>query len=116
MAGLRPLGEEGKNMRVRILMALSVALLLSVGLATAAAAKKQPFAASQQLCTSHNGLFSTKGNSSFYAPLSKQERLLWTCNSYSGSTAGQALAQSCASDGGPTARSDAPGYVTCWKN
>jgi hypothetical protein len=114
-AGLRPLlREEGKNMRVRILMALSVVVLLSVGAATAAAASK--YSASQQLCLNANGTFSTKSSSSFYAPFSKKERVLWTCNSYSDSTVAQALVNSCLGDGGQSARADAPGFVTCWKN
>jgi len=102
-------------MRVRILMALSVVVLASVGIATAAAASKR-YAASQQLCAGVSGNFSTKASSSFYAPLSKQQHVLWTCDSYSGSTAAPALVQSCYSDGGQGARSDAPGFVTCWKN
>jgi hypothetical protein len=101
-------------MRVRILLALSVVLLLGIGVATAAAAKKS--AASQAQCLSAHGTFSTKANSSFYAPLSKQQRVLWTCDSYSDSTATQALVQGCYGDGGQGARSDAPGFVTCWKN
>jgi len=114
-AGLRPLlREKGNNMRVRILMALSVLVLLSVGAATAAAGSK--YAGSQQLCLNSHGTFSTKPNSSFYAPFSKKERLLWTCNSYSDSSAAQGMGQSCLGDGGQSARLDAPGFVTCWKN
>ena len=105
-------------MKMRNVLALSVVFLLSVGLATAAAAKKQPFAASQQLCLSSgaNAVFSTKGNSSFYGPSFKGERVLWTCNGYTDSTAAQPLGQSCLGDGGQAARVDAPGFVTCWKN
>jgi hypothetical protein len=103
-------------MRVRNLLALSVVLLLSVGLATAAAAKKQPFAASQSLCDNAHGTFSTKPNSSFYGPFSKGQRVLWTCDSYSDSSAAQPMGQSCLGDGGTSARIDAPGFVTCWKN
>ena len=101
-------------MRVRILMALSVVVLLSVGVATAAAGPKHP--GSQQLCQNAGGTFSTKTNSSFYAPLAKNERVLWTCNSYSDSSAAQAMVSSCYGDSGQSARSDAPGFVTCWKN
>ena len=103
-------------MRLRNLLALSVVLLLSVGLATAAAAKKQPFTASQQLCANAHGTFSTKASSSFYGPSVKGERVLWTCGTYSDSSAAQPMAQSCLGDGGKSARVDAPGFVTCWKN
>ena len=105
-------------MRVRNLLALSVVLLLSVGLATAAAAKSK-FAASQQMCLSSGGtnvVFSTHGNSSFYSASYKGERVLWTCNGYSDSAAAPALRQLCLDDGGKSARVDAPGFVTCWKN
>ena len=105
-------------MRVRNLLALSVVLLLSVGLATAAAAKTK-FAASQQLCLSSGGtnvVFSTHGNTSFYSASYKGERVLWTCNGFSNSAAGSTLGQSCLNDGGKSARIDAPGFVTCWKN
>src|SRR5947207_13200243 len=60
-------------MRVRILTAFSVVLLLSVGIATAAAARKQRFPASQQLSESYGGTFSTKANSSFFAPFYKKQ-------------------------------------------
>lgn len=103
-------------MRVRNLLALSVVLLLSVGLATAAAAKKQPFAASQQMCLNAKGQFSTKASTSFYGDSYKGQRVLWTCDSYSDSSAAQPLGQSCLGDGGKSARTDAPGFVTCWKN
>jgi len=103
-------------MRVRNLLALSVVLLLSVGLATAAAAKKQPFAASQQRCDNAHGKFSTKSSTNFYGSSYKGERVLWTCNQYTDSTAAQPLGQSCLGDGGKSARTDAPGFVTCWKN
>src|ERR1700758_4735176 len=82
-AGQRP-REEGTNMRARILMALSVVLLLSVGVTTAAAKPKQPFPASQQLCESKGGTFSTKANSSFFTPFYKKQGVLWTCNGYTG--------------------------------
>jgi len=87
---------------------------LSVGAATAAAGSK--YAASQQQCLNASGTFSTKTNSSFYTPFAKKERVLWTCNQYRNSAAAQALVSSCLSDGGQSARSDAPGFVTCWKN
>ena len=103
-------------MRVRILMALSVVLLLSVGVTTAAAAK-QKFPASQQLCESNGGTFSTKAHSSFFAPFFKKQGVLWTCNGYSGgSTASQALVQSCAGDGGQAINTLDSGFATCWKN
>jgi hypothetical protein len=104
-------------MRVRILTAFSVVLLLSVGIATAAAARKQPFPASQQLCESYGATFSTRANSSFFAPFYKKQGVLWTCNSYSGgSTASQAFVQSCASDGGQATSTLDSGFATCWKN
>jgi hypothetical protein len=104
-------------MRVRILMALSAVVLLSAGAATAAGAPKQPYPASQQVCLSAGGNFSTKPNSSFYASSYKKQRVLWTCNSFSpSSTTSGTLAGRCSIDGGPASRSDAPGFVTCWKN
>ena len=105
-------------MRVRILTAFSVVLLLSVGIATAAAARKQPFPASQQLCeSSYSGTFSTRANSSFFAPFYKKQGVLRTCNSYSGgSAASQAFVQSCASDGGKASNTLDSGFATCWKN
>ena len=109
--------RKGKKMRVRILTAFSVVLLLSVGIATAAAAPKQRFPASQQLCESYGGTFSTKANSSFFAPFYKKQGVLWTCNSYSGgSTASQAFVQSCPSDGGQATSTLDSGFATCWKN
>ena len=104
-------------MRVRILTALSVVLLLSVGIATAAAAKKQQFPASQQLCESHGGTFSTRANSSFFAPFYKKQGVLWTCNSYGGgSTTNQELAPACTRDGGQAMSMVDAGFATCWKN
>jgi len=99
-------------MRLRILLALSVVLLLSVGVATGAA--KRPSTASQQLCESYGGTYSTKASSSFFAPLDTKH-VLWTCNSYSsGSDSTQALDQSCTSDGGHP-ESVTAGFATCWK-
>jgi hypothetical protein len=115
-AGLRPPERKGKNMRVRILLILSAALLLSVGVATAAAGKST---ASKQLCASYGGTYSTKEKSSFFRPFSKHQKMLWSCNSYSGgSTATQALIASCSNDGGQaTSTLDGPpGLATCWKN
>ena len=115
-AGLTPNGEEGKKMRMRILTALSVVLLLSIGIATAAAAPKR-FPASQQLCESYGGAFSIKANSSFFAPFYKKQGVLWTCNSYGGgSAASQAFVQSCANDGGQATSTLDSGFATCWKN
>jgi hypothetical protein len=100
-------------MRPRILLTLSVVLLLSVGVATAAA--KRPPNASQQLCVSDSGTYSTKASSSFFAPVFTK-KVLWTCNSYGGgSTASQALGQSCAGDGGQAQTIDS-GFATCWKS
>jgi len=104
-------------MRVRILTALSVVLLFSVGITTSAAARKQKFPASQQLCESNGGTFSTKANSSFFAPFYKKQGVLWTCNSYGGgSTASQAFVQACLSDGGQATSTIDSGFATCWKN
>lgn len=117
LGGLTPKERKGKKMRVRILTALSVVLLLSVGIATAAAARKQKFPASQQLCESHSGTFSTKASSSFFAPFFKKQGVLWTCNGYSGgSTASQAFVQACAGDGGQATSTLDSGFATCWKN
>jgi hypothetical protein len=104
-------------MRVRILTALAVVLLLSVGVATAAAGKKQPFPTSQQLCESYNGTFSTRANSSFFRPFYKKQGVVWTCNSYGGgSTASSALSAACFNDGGQQASTLDSGFATCWKN
>ena len=104
-------------MRVRILTVLSVVLLLSVGTATAAAGKKQSFPTSQQLCESHGGTFSTKANSSFFAPFYKKHGVLWTCNSYGGgSNATPGLVLACSSDGGLAVSTLDSGFATCWKN
>jgi hypothetical protein len=103
-------------MRVRFFTILSVVLALSVGVAAAAAAPKQPYPASQQLCASFGGTFSTKANSSFYRPQYKKQGVVWTCNGYSGSTASDALRQACFGDGGLAMSTDAPGFATCWKN
>jgi len=101
---------------MRILTALSLVIVLSVGVATAAAAPKR-FRASLQLCESNGGTFSTKANSSFFAPFYKKQGVLWTCNSYGGgSTASQAFVQSCASDGGQASTTLDSGFATCWKN
>ena len=101
-------------MRPRILLTLSVVLLLSVGVATAAA--KRPPNASQQLCVNvDGGTYSTKASSSFFAPVFTK-KVLWTCNSYGGgSTASQALGQSCTGDGGQAQTIDS-GFATCWKS
>ena len=105
-------------MRLRILTALAVVLLLSLGVATAAAGKKQPFPTSQQLCESYNGTFSTKAGTSFFRPFYKKQGVVWTCNSYTGdtATASQALTDSCMSDGGKQASTLNSGFATCWKN
>jgi hypothetical protein len=103
-------------MRVRILMALSVVLLLSV-VATAAAAPKQQFPASQQLCESNGGTFSTHARSSFFRPFYKKQGVLWTCNGYSGgSTTSLSLSQSCLNDAGQASSTSDAGFATCWKN
>jgi hypothetical protein len=105
-------------MRVRILTFLAVVLLLSVWVGTAAAAKKQAFSASQQLCESYGGTFSTRANSSFFRPLYKKQGVVWTCNSFTGDTvaASQALTTSCFGDGGQAANTLTSGFATCWKN
>ena len=103
-------------MRVRIFTTLSVVLVLSVGAASAAAAPKQPYPGSQQLCASFGGTFSTKANSSFYRPQYKKQGVVWTCNGYSGSTAIAALWQACSTDGGQAMSSTVATFATCWKN
>jgi len=104
-------------MRMRILTALSVLLLLTAGAATAAAARKPTFGASQQLCASFGGTFSTRANSSFFRPFYKKQGVLWTCNSYGGgSTSSQALVASCLGDEGQTSSTSDAGFETCWKN
>jgi len=100
-------------MRLRNLPAVAVALLLSVGVATAAA--KRPPNVSQQLCQSDNGTYSTKAGSSFFAPVFTK-KVLWTCNGYGGgSAASQPLGQSCVGDGGRAQTIDS-GFATCWKS
>jgi hypothetical protein len=103
-------------MRVRILLLLFVVLPLWVGVA-AAAPKPKPVSASQQLCESYGGTYSTKANSSFFRPFYKKQGVLWTCNGYSGgSTASQALVQSCLSTGGQAASTSDAGLATCWEH
>jgi hypothetical protein len=115
-------------MRFRILLVLSAALLLSVGVATAAASagharptagkKKHPSA--QQLCESYGGSYSTRVSDSFFRPFFKKQGVVWVCNSYNGgSDATQALVQSCMSNDGGKATSTLdgpPGFATCWQN
>ena len=103
-------------MRVRVLMALSVVVLLSVGGATAAAAPKQPYPLSQLQCSKAGGKFSTKANSSFYTPFYKKQGVLWTCNMYTDSTATSAILQSCSGDSGYPPSTLVAGEFTCWKN
>src|SRR6266851_1539832 len=102
-------------MRVRILLVLSLVLLLSVGVATTAASRKQ-FTGSQ-LCEGYGGTFSTRAKSSFFVPFYKSQGVLWTCNRYTGgSTASQALIQSCSNDGGLAWNTVDAGFATCWKH
>jgi hypothetical protein len=101
-------------MKVRTLLALSVVLLLSVGVATAGASTS-----TQTLCTDNGGTYSTKANSSIFAPSYKKQGVLWTCNGYTGgSTTSQALVTACFGDGGKgiTTQDGPPGYATCWVN
>jgi hypothetical protein len=103
-------------MRVRILLSLSVLLLLSVGAATAVAAR--PVNATQQLCEGYGGTYSPHAKTSFFRPFFKNQGVVWTCNSYSGgSTASQALVAACVNDGGQetTTLDGPPGFATCWK-
>ena len=98
-------------MRVRILVVLAAVLVLSVGVAKAA-----PPTNGQQVCTSNNGTYSTHLKSSFFAPFSKKQKVLWTCNSYTGgSAASQALSQACLNDGGLSPSTLDSGEATCWK-
>jgi hypothetical protein len=108
-------------MRMRISMALSLVLLLSIGVATEAAsgkaAGKHAYAASRLLCETNSGTFSTKDSTSFFAPFYKKQGVLWTCNGYGGGSAvSQALVQSCTTDGGKAASTLDSGVATCWKN
>jgi hypothetical protein len=116
-AGLRPIEErKGKKMRRRILLSVFVVLPLWVGVATAAP-KPKPVAASQQLCESYGGTYSTKAKSSFFRPFFKKQGVLWTCNSYSGgSAASQALVDSCLSNGGQATSTSDAGFATCWEH
>ena len=116
-------------MRFRILLVLSAVLLLSVGVATAAASagharttaakKKQP-SAGQQLCDSFGGSYSTRVSASFFTPFFKKQGVVWVCNSYSGgSAATQALVQACLSNDGGQATSTIdgpPGFAPCCTN
>lgn len=114
-AGLRQPERKGKNMRVRILLVLSAALLSSIGAATAAAARST---AGQQVCAGYGGTYVTQTKSSFFRPFTKKQHVLWACNSYSGgATATQGLTQACATDGGQatSALDGPPGFFTCWK-
>ena len=104
-------------MRVRISMALSLLLLFSVGVATGAASGKHAFAASQLLCETNSGTFSTRAGTSYFAPFYKKQGVLWTCNGYGGGSAvSQALVQACTADGGKAASTLDSGVATCWKN
>lgn len=104
-------------MRAHILTALAVVLVLSIGVASAGAARKQRFATSQQLCESYGGTFSTKASLSFFRPFYKKQGVVWTCNSYGGgSAASLALGQACFSDGGQAVSTIDSGFATCWKN
>lgn len=101
-------------MRLRILLVVAAALVFSAGTATAARSS-----ASQQLCASFGGTYSTKAKSSFFRPFTKKQKVLWTCNSYNGgSISTQALVQSCSTDGGQATNTldGPPGLATCWKN
>ena len=104
-------------MRAHILTALAVVLLLSIGVASAGAARKQRFATSQQLCESYSGTFSTKAGSSFFAAFYKKQGVVWTCNSYvGGSDTSLALRHACLGDGGQAVNTLDSGFATCWKN
>jgi hypothetical protein len=116
-------------MRLRILLVLSAALLLSVGVAGAAAsagharttaAKKRQPSAAQLLCESFGGSYSTRVSASFFRPFFKKQGVVWVCNSYSGGSASsQALVQSCLSNDGGKATSTLdgpPGFATCWQH
>jgi hypothetical protein len=75
--------------------------------------------ASQQLCESFGGAYSTKASSSFFRPFYKKQGVMWTCNGYGGgstSTSTQALDQSCKTDGGQWTDSSDAGLLTCWKH
>lgn len=66
---------------------------------------------------SWGGTYSTHAKTSFFRPFSKQQKVLWTCNGYSGgSTASLALGQACLNDGGQAPSTFDSGEATCWKN
>lgn len=106
-------------MRTRILLSL-VVTLMSIGVATAVAAPKpKPGIASQQLCESNGGAYSTKANASFFRPFFKKQGVVWSCDDYTGGSATtQALEQSCTNDSGQawTFQDGPPGEFTCWRN
>ena len=103
-------------MKVRILLSLCVLLVVSAGTANAAP-KPKLGPASQQLCESNGGTYSTRANTSFFRPFYKKQGVLWTCNGYSGGAAtSQALHDSCFADGGQWADTTNAGDATCWKN
>ena len=112
-------------MKLRILLVLSAALLLSAGVASAAvghatAARKKHSTMGQQLCSSDHGNYSTSVNTSYFTPFYKKQGVVWVCNSYAGgSAATQALVQACMSNDGGKATSalaGPPGFATCWQN
>jgi hypothetical protein len=101
-------------MSVRILAVLCAVLLLSVGVGMAAAGKPS---AGQPVCATYGSSYATQAKSSVFTPFSKKQKVLWTCNGYSGgSAASRALVQACTSDGGPAASTLDSGVATCWKN
>jgi len=103
-------------MKLRILLSLCALLLVSAGTANAAP-KPKLGTASQQLCESLNGTYSTKANTSFFRPFYKKQGVLWTCNGYTGGSASsQALRDSCLADIGQWADTNDAGEATCWKN
>ena len=103
-------------MKLRILLSLCALLLVSAGAANAAP-KPKLGTASQQLCESLNGTYSTKASTSFFRPFYKKQGVLWTCNGYTGGSASsQALHDSCLANIGQWADTNDAGFATCWKN
>jgi hypothetical protein len=77
--------------------------------------------ATQLLCESYGGTFSANPNSSVFAPAYDGQRVLWTCNGYTGGQpADDALTTAClVTDGGlGFSHFDAtdPDDSTCWKD
>jgi hypothetical protein len=76
--------------------------------------------ATQLLCESYGGTYSTNPNTSVFAPEYPGQRVLWTCNNYTGNPASTtALVNACLFTDGGLGYTDFgvdPDYSTCWKD